>query len=154
MEEILIREAELTDIRHILHHRTSMYRDMGNHDEDAHRRMLVSTEAFLREAMPRGAYRAWMAEAEGRVIAGAGITIVQWQGSPDDPAPRRGWIQNVYTEAAYQRRGLAQRLVEVVVDWCRNDGFVSIALHASEFGRPLYEKMGFQQTNEMRLRLR
>jgi GNAT superfamily N-acetyltransferase len=154
MEEILIREAELTDIRHILHHRTSMYRDMGNHDEDAHRRMLVSTEAFLREAMPRGAYRAWMAEAEGRVIAGAGITIVQWQGSPDDPAPRRGWIQNVYTEAAYRRRGLAQRLVEVVVDWCRNDGFVSIALHASEFGRPLYEKMGFQQTNEMRLRLR
>jgi GNAT superfamily N-acetyltransferase len=154
MNDVLIREARTDDIPHIMHHRTRMYWDMGNHDEEAHGRMLVSTEAFLRDAMPRGAYRAWMAEAEGRVIGGAGVTIVSWAGSPDDPAPRRGWIQNVYTEPEFRRRGLAQRLVDCVVEWCRKNGFVSVSLHASDFGRPLYEKMGFRQTNEMRLRLR
>ena len=155
MDTILIREAGIDDVPHILHHRRSMFWDMGNHDEDAHRRMLVAAEAFLRDAMPRGGYRAWMAETpDGRVVAGAGITILAWPASPDDPAPRRGWIQNVYTEIEFRRQGLARRLMETAIEWCRAEGFVTVSLHASVFGRPLYEDMGFVQTNEMRLRLR
>jgi len=155
MGPILIRDAGIKDIPHILHHRRSMFWDMGNHDEDAHRRMLASAEAFLREAMPRGGYRGWLAEtADGRVVAGAGITIVEWPGSPDDPAPRRGWIQNVYTEPEFRRQGLARRLMDTAMEWCRAEGFASISLHASVFGRPLYEEMGFEQTNELRLRLK
>jgi len=89
-----------------------------------------------------------------RIVAGAGVTIVAWSGSPDEPEPRRGWIQNVYTEPDFRRLGLARRLMETVVEWCRAEGFASVSLHASVFGRPLYESMGFEQTNEMRLRLR
>jgi GNAT superfamily N-acetyltransferase len=127
MDEILIREAGLDDIPHILHHRTSMFREMGNHDEDAHRRMLISTEAFLRDTMPGGAYRGWMAESGDRVVAGVGLAILQWLGSPEDPAPRRGWIVNVYTEPEFRRRKLARRLMDVAVEWCRAEGFVNIA---------------------------
>ncbi len=155
MDPILIRDAGIEDVPHILHHRRSMFWDMGNHDEDAHRRMLVAAEAFLRDAIPRGGYRGWMAEtADGHVVAGAGITIMDWPASPDDPTPRRGWIQNVYTEPEFRRQGLARRLMDTAVEWCRAQGFVTISLHASVFGRPLYEDMGFVQTNEMRLRLR
>src|SRR4051794_16336339 len=102
MEPILIRTAGIEDIPHILHHRRSMFLDMGKQDEQAIHQMLISADAFLRAAMPRGGYRAWMAEAGGRVIAGAGVTIVDWPGSPDDPHPRHGWIQNVYTEAEFR----------------------------------------------------
>jgi len=116
--------------------------------------MLVSAEAFLRDAMPRGLYRGWLAMAGEKVVAGAGVTIVPWPGSPEDPAQRRAWIQNVYTEPEYRRGGLAKRLVEAAVEWCRAEGLINVALHASVFGRPLYEKLGFRQTNEMRLRLR
>jgi hypothetical protein len=28
-----------------------------------------------------------------------------------------------------------------------------VSLHASDFGRPLYESLGFRPTNEMRLKL-
>jgi GNAT superfamily N-acetyltransferase len=155
MEPIPIREVKIEDIPHILHHRRSMFWDMGNHDEDAHRRMLAASEAFLRDAIPHGKYKGWLAEtADAHVIAGAGVTIVDWPGSPEDPAPRRGWIQNVYTEPAYRRLGLARRLMDTVVEWCRAEGFVHVSLHASVFGRPLYEAMGFEQTNEMRRRLR
>jgi hypothetical protein len=38
------------------------------------------------------------------------------------------------------------------VEWCRADGFHGVVLHASDEGRPLYESMGFQTTNEMRLK--
>ncbi len=42
----------------------------------------------------------------------------------------------------------------VLLAWCREQGFGSVSLHASEAGRLLYETMGFEPTNEMRLRLR
>ena len=64
---------------------------------------------------------------------------------------RRGWIQNVYTEAEFRRRGLARRLMEAVIAWCRVEGFRTVSLHASLEGRSLYESMGFRATNEMRL---
>ena len=150
-----IRDARVDDVPVILHHRRSMFWDMGHHDEERHRLMLAHSEAFLRDAIPRGAYRGWLAETpDGRVAAGTGIAILPWPGSPEDPSPRRGWVQNVYTEPEFRRHGLARRLMETAIEWCRAEGFVNIALHASVFGRPLYENLGFVQTNEMRLRLR
>jgi GNAT superfamily N-acetyltransferase len=117
--------------------------------------MQGTAERFLPEALARGQYRGWLAEtADRRVIAGAGIAIAAWPGSPDDPAPRRAWILNVYTVPEFRRRGIARRLMETVVAWCREQGFRSVALHASQFGRGLYEQMGFRPTNEMRLRLK
>jgi GNAT superfamily N-acetyltransferase len=155
MVEIRIREAGSDDIAQILHHRRSMFWDMGNHDEEAHRLMLLNAEAFLRDAMPRGRYRGWLAEtADGQVVAGAGVTIVDWPGSTSDPAPYRAWVQNVYTEPTFRRRGLARLLMERAMEWCRAEGMANLSLHASEFGRPLYESLGFLPTNEMRLRLR
>src|SRR5437763_1772708 len=103
-------------------------------------------------AMPRGAHRGWLAvTGGGRVVAGAGVTIVAWPGSVDDPRPCRAWVHNVYTEPEFRRLGLARRLMEAAVAWCRADGFASVNLHASVIGRPLYEAMGFEPTNEMRL---
>jgi GNAT superfamily N-acetyltransferase len=128
-----------------------MFEDMGQAGSDA---ISAVAESFLRDMMPRGRYRGWLAVTEdGSVVAGAGVSIVDWPGSPADPAPRRGWIQNVYTEPEFRRQGLARRLMEVVIAWCREEGFVFITLHASPYGRPLYEELGFTPTNEMRLRL-
>jgi hypothetical protein len=36
------------------------------------------------------------------------------------------------------------------MDWSREQGFDRVVLHASDAGRPLYEKIGFKPTNEMR----
>jgi hypothetical protein len=80
------------------------FRGMGRPLADDTADALASgTVAYLLEAMPRGEYLAWVAEASSSdVIGGA--------------------------------RGVGR-----------------IVLHASAEGRRLYERLGFVQTNEMRL---
>jgi GNAT superfamily N-acetyltransferase len=154
MDRIRIRPASVDDLAYILHHRRAMFSDIGHQDAAILDRMQTTSESFLREFIPKGAYRGWLAEAEGgRIVAGGGIAIIPWPGSPEDPSPRRGWILNIYTEPDFRRRGIARQIMETIVAWCRAEGFVAVSLHASTFGRALYESMGFQPTNEMRLLL-
>ena len=80
--------------------------------------------------------------------------ISPWPGSPDDPSGLRALVLNVYTEPEFRRRGIARRIMETAIGWCREQGLGSVSLHASDFGRALYESLGFRQTNEMRLYLK
>ncbi|MCU1233598.1 MAG: GCN5-related N-acetyltransferase [Candidatus Solibacter sp.] len=153
MDEIRIRPATPSDIPHVVLHRKRMFADMGRGTEADREAMGLTTAAYLRDAMPSGKYRGWLAETSaGDVVSGVGVAIYDWPGSPDDPAQRRGIVINVYTEPEFRRRGIARRLMDTLVEWCRAEGFGSVALHASKDGRPLYEAMGFQPTNEMRLK--
>ncbi len=155
MDEILIRPATPADIAQVVTHRQKMFAELRRGTPEALAAMGLTTTAYLRDAMPAGRYHGWLAEvADGRVVGGVGIAIAAWPGSPDDPAPRRGWVLNVYTEPEYRRRGIARRLMDALLDWCRAEDFASVALHATDSGRPLYERLGFQPTNEMRLKLR
>ena len=154
MDEIRLRPATPADIAHIVHHRQQMFADMGRGTPAERDAMAVTTAAYLRSALPSGKYRGWLAEtATGEIVSGVGIAIYDWPGSPDDAAPFRGIVINVYTEPAHRRRGIARRLMNTLIEWCRAEGFGSVALHASQDGRPLYELLGFRPTNEMRLKL-
>ena len=93
------------------------------------------------------------------MIAGAGIFL-----RPSLPSPRKvdgttvgvtsgklGLLINVFTEPAWRRRGVAMLLMKRAIDWSREQRIDRLILHASDAGRPLYAKMGFVSTNEMRL---
>jgi hypothetical protein len=41
-----------------------------------------------------------------------------------------------------------------MIDWCKREGIARVTLHASEDGRHLYESLGFESSNEIRLKLR
>jgi hypothetical protein len=42
--------------------------------------------------------------------------------------------------------------METALDWCSRNGYAEVTLRASDAGRPLYEALGFEPTNEMRRR--
>lgn len=77
-----------------------------------------------------------------------------WPGYPGENQAKRAWILNMYTEPGVRRSGVARRLMQAMVAWCRGEGYGSVSLHASDAGRPLYESIGFQPTNEMTFKLR
>lgn len=149
-----IRPARPDELATVLHHRRQMFLDMGDRDERVLDEVLRSSQTIFGEALRSGTYRGWVVEAEGRIIAGGGVLLVPFQPGPREPKPARPYIVNVYTEPSYRRRGLARRLMEEMVAWCRAQGYAGVCLHASDEARPLYASMGFTATNEMRLPLR
>jgi GNAT superfamily N-acetyltransferase len=154
-DDFVIRPATRADIPEILRQRRGMYMDMGHTDAAGLDAMVASCEPYMDRAMAEGAIHAWLAVTNEHRAAGGGIVTVSPRLSrPYFPECREASILNVYVYPEYRRRGIARRLMEVMITWCRDEGFPNVSLHASKDGRPLYESLGFEPTSELKLRLR
>jgi GNAT superfamily N-acetyltransferase len=152
--EFAIRPATVEEADIIAGHRRAMFSDMGYRDEQALLAMAIAFRQWLLRTMAAGEYVAWFAvAADGSVVAGLGLWLMDWPPHMVGPGARRGNILNVYTEPHSRRRGLARRLMATALDWCRANGIRAVILHSSDDGRLLYEALGFRPTNEMRLLL-
>jgi GNAT superfamily N-acetyltransferase len=151
--EITIRTAEPCDAEIIAYQRRAMFDAIKGPLDPADLAAMDATFVpYVRRALADGSYRGWLAcLGDGRVVAGGGAIVYEWPASPGKPETHRAYVLNVYTEPAYRRRGIARRIVETIVGWCRANGLNNISLHASTYGRSLYASLGFEPTNEMRL---
>jgi GNAT superfamily N-acetyltransferase len=154
-DEFTIREASPVDLPVLMAQRRGMWEAMGCSDTAVLGEMEKSSAVWTGCRMQSGEYRAWLVvDRQGRALAGAGLWLREICSGPRNLSGRVGYVMNVYTALEYRRRGLARRLMEAVVDWCRRNNYPTVLLHASDAGRPLYELLGFQPTNEMRLVLK
>ena len=64
---------------------------------------------------------------------------------------RDGYIFGVRVAPGYRGRGIAERLTREAIAYLERANCRSIRLHASRFGRSIYERIGFVPTNEMEL---
>ena len=104
--------------------------------------------AWLAKVMPVGTYRAWLVEGpDGEVVGGGGITILPWPPGPRYVGDTLAFVYNVYTEPPHRRRGLARLIMDTIHAWCRDQGITSMALNASQDGKPLYEAMGYAESS-------
>ena len=153
-EGFTARQASTADLDTLVLHRRAMFRDMGYSDAAALDSMAAKFRPWLLARMDSGDYLAWLVSGpDGSVAAGAGLWLMDWPPHMIGTGTRRGNIVNVYTAEPYRRLGLARELMTTVLAWCRDNGTDTVILHASPSGRRLYESLGFQATNEMRLTL-
>lgn len=154
-----IRQAVIDDAPIIAHQRSAMFRDMGELSGDDIARLENAAFIYIRQMMAERRYLGWLVERTGEVVAGAGHgEVVAGAGMIiSQLLPRPGAIEggaqalicNVYCEPEHRRRGLARVLITAMLEWCKRERMAKVVLHASPDGRPLYERLGFVQTNEM-----
>ncbi len=129
-----------------------MWMDMGVKDA----KELAWADAAYRKWASRGlrdgSLTGWILKGRDGTVVGGGCIWLQ----PVQPRPgRRQMVQpyllSMYTVPGFRGRGVASRIVREAARWTRRKGFASLRLHASEMGRPVYRRLGFKRTWEMRL---
>lgn len=82
------------------------------------------------------------------VVGCASMSFIRIMPTFGHPTGKRAHLMNVYTRSEYRRRGIARRMVELLIDESWKAGATEISLDATESGRPLYESLGFTDSTE------
>jgi len=146
-----VRPATADDIPLVIEYRWRMFRELGWEDESRLEQITPAATEHLRDGFATGGCSGFVAEADGLAV---GSVVVVWQCVP--PSPRNiigltAYILGMYVVPEYRRRGIARTLMTSCIECAEEQGAPVVMLHASEFGQPLYEGLGFKPTTEMRL---
>ena len=150
-----VRLATLEDASLITAHRHIMFADNNFASEARFADMDAVFEPWVRDHLEDGSYVGLLLEEEGtkEVVAGAGVFFMEFPPHWMHLEARRGYLLNFYTVPEARGKGYAKVLLKACVDLCRERSVEIVTLHASPFGRPIYEKFGFEASTEMMLRL-
>ena len=149
-----IRKADTSDISTIIEFRARMFALVwtGGGDIEEMNRYCVP---FFEEKIASGEFVAWIAETEdGTPVACSALSFYNLPPKPANLDGRYGYISSMLTDEIHQRIGLGRKLLTEAPDYAKANDVTSIKLHASNYGRPLYEFMGFKSLNEMGIVLR
>ena len=149
MPEIEIRPATAADAALIAAQRHAMFFDAVSPLPPTLAAMQSAFEPWVRERLANETYLGWIGEADGQPVAGAGLWIMDFPPHFLDLQPARGYLLNFYVDPAFRGQRLARRLLDLSVAEARRLGLRVLTLHASKFGRPVYERIGFRSNNEM-----
>ena len=148
-----MREATLDDLTSLVRHRRVMFVEATGAKGD--KELAAMDEGYRRhiqKSLPTNIFKAWIIEnREGKIAASGGITVYEQPPRPQDETLRYVYVHSIYTEPEYRRLGLARKLLETIVDYCREQKFKTLTLHAVEASKSLYESFGFKPTTEMRM---
>lgn len=107
---------------------------------------------YIKKNLPAETFKAWVIQTKnGRIVAGGSLAVYEQPPRPQDHTLRYVYVHSIYTEPEYRRRGLARKILNKIIKYCRENGFKTLTLHAVEASRPLYESVGFKPTTEMRM---
>ncbi len=153
-ENITIRQATMSDISDLVRLRRIMFESMGFNDPNQLNSADQAATEYFTNAIPKNHFYGWLAiSTKGNVIGSGGLVIDQHPPGPTNLSGQIGYIMNLVTVPQYRRRGIARRVMQTMLDWLRNSNIVVSSLHATKEGKPLYEELGFEDSNEMRLEL-
>ena len=143
------REVRPDDLERVCRHRHEMFKASGRTDAMV-APMTAAFRPWLARKLASGDYFGWIAMADGAAVGGLGMMVIDWPPHPSHPAQDvRGYILNVFIEPEHRGRGVARALMNLAMSEARRRGVLYMVLHATQMGRPMYEKLGWRQTSEM-----
>jgi len=151
-DEIVIRQATVADIPDLVRLRRIMFEAMGWSDAAKLDASDVACQAYFAEAIPAGAFYGWLAVIpSGEAVGSGGLVVDQHPPTPGNLLGQVGYIMSVVTVPSHRRRGVARRMMQVMLEWLAERGVQRATLHATDMGRSLYRELGFVDSDEMRL---
>lgn len=152
---VQVRAATAEEDSLIAAHFRQMWLDLDVSSAAIEPDWLHITRQYIEQARQTLNFQAFVAEAAGQVVGS--VSCQRFAGLYPlilKPEHRSyGYIWGVYVEPAYRKQGIATRLTQRSIDYLKSIGCTQALLNASPLGKPVYDRLGFTQTNAMQLDL-
>lgn len=146
---MIIREALAADLGQLVELRMRFFTEMGELTApDASPELREATQTHFSLAFETGKTRTWVAISAGEIVATASLALFERPPYPGNLEGKEAYLLNVYTLPSYRRRGISAQLLEQATYFAVKQGVRKMWLHASEPGRPLYERFGFRPNSQ------
>ena len=153
IDNITYRRATLDDLEVLVETRVRTLRAANKlPDSEEMSDVRENTREYYRAALSDNSHVAYLVYDSDVVVATGGVTFYSLMPMYVLKTGKCAYIMNMYTAPEYRRRGIAWKMLDLLVTEVRSRGLISVALEATEMGKPMYEKYGFKvQDCEMRL---
>lgn len=140
----MVRQAGADDITALVSLRMELFCEVGElADPQADPALWQATCAYFSAAEADGGARSWVVEVDGGLVACGTLAFFVRPPYPGNLSGREAYLLNMYTLPAWRKRGMASALLSAMAAHAREQQLGKLWLHASDEGRPLYERMGF-----------
>jgi len=158
MSEVVFATAGKDDIEEMIRLRLAyIAEDFGSVNENERRAIEEQLPDYFERRLGKELI-AFVARAEGRLVAAAYLLIIEKPANPSMLNGLVGEVFSVFTEREYRGRGISTRLMSDMINYARENNLCHIDLKATDEGYSLYKKLGFKDMNlkykEMRLKLK
>lgn len=86
----------------------------------------------------------WVAEEQSKIISMGGLNIFYTLPCIDYPTGKRGEVCFMYTLPEYRKQGIGTEILTLIIEYINQQNILYPTLLASDDGRGMYEKAGFQ----------
>jgi GNAT superfamily N-acetyltransferase len=150
---LTVRRATVADVDSIVNLRIMLLREVGEiKGEEEVTKVADANRKYFADALPTGDFVAWIAEVDGKTVASSGLVLFRRPPYLENLSGVEAYIMNMYTMPQWRGKGLAKALLEQLILFAKASKVRRIWLHATEVGRPLYKKFGFNpKFSEMEL---
>ena len=141
-----IRFTDKKDIDLMMSSRLEMLKEVNSLDAD-----YQYNESFVEDSRKYfldGDQTTVLALDGERVIGCATICYITIMPTFSHPTGKRAHLMNVYTAKEFRGQGIGKKMVDLLIEDAWNKGATEIILDATEAGRPLYKKCGFEDSEE------
>ena len=105
--------------------------------------LVPALKQYYSRHMSDGSFVSWLAFDGEEIIGTSGMSFVEKPPYFGCPSGKIGLLSNMYTNPNYRRKGIAKKLLSLVVNDARKYGCGVIQITASDIGVKLYTDFGF-----------
>lgn len=141
---MIFEKANVSDLTSLVELRTEYLKeDYENISESQVARISEKLPYYYQKHLNRDLF-VYVCREEEKVISCCFLYITEKPPNPAFINGRTGTILNVYTKPAYRRRGIAGKLIKLLLSDAEKMGLDFVELKATDVGYNLYKSLGFE----------
>ena len=96
-----------------------------------------------------GPWHCWLAEREQTIVGHLWVQLIEKIPNPTSEAERHAYVTNFYVREESRSQGIGSMLLSAALAWMRERDVHAVILWPTEESRPLYQRHGFADPDDL-----